>query len=210
VLLIKNKNTQEMAQAKTLRRPSNEPMEASRNTPTMTDGEGFPRERRKSVFPPVPPGQRQGLKPPGKDQAAKKGRGVQKANTDDREKSAYPPPSNLEPTYRMEPQKKFFAPQVHIMLKQILEAHLDGFNYNPKFTPTMTKVLSDEIKERCKGLGFERYKFVVSVVLGERREQGLVISSRAAWDAKLDSYATYTFQNKSVFCTASVYGVYAE
>lgn len=76
--------------------------------------------------------------------------------------------------------------------------------------PNFSQVLSDEIKERCKGLNYERYKLVVSVVLGERRDQGIMISSRAAWDSKLDSYATYTFQNKSLFCTASVYGVYAE
>ncbi|GFR72640.1 Tctex1 domain-containing protein 1-like [Elysia marginata] len=74
----------------------------------------------------------------------------------------------------------------------------------------MTKVLSDEIKERTKALNIERYKLVVCVVMGERKDQGIMISSRAAWDAKLDSYATFTFQNKSLFCTASVYGVYAE
>lgn len=153
-------------------------------------------QRRKSIFP-------------GK---AVKGRGklLKAAATEEREKSGVAPSAPLEPTYRMEPNTKFYAPSVHALLKQILDNHLDGFTYNQKFTPTMTKVLSDEIKERAKALNFERYKLVVSVVLGERKEQGLMVSSRAAWDAKLDSYATYTFQNATVFCTASVYGVYAE
>ncbi|XP_005099248.2 tctex1 domain-containing protein 2 [Aplysia californica] len=200
---------------RTMRRPSGQGADMlapdARNSP-HSHGDDQSRERRKSLFPPVQAGHRQSLKPgPTMSMAAKKNRmGAKGAVTDEREKSGYAPPANLEPTYRMEPHKRFYAPQVHTMLKQILEAHLDGFTYNPKFTPTMTKVLSDEIKERSKGLGFERYKLVVSVVLGERREQGLMISSRAAWDAKLDSYATYTFQNKSLFCTASVYGVYAE
>jgi len=153
--------------------------------------------RRKSIFPGK--GLLRGMKK------------APKAATEEREKSGVAAPQQpLEPTYRMEPKAKFYAPSVHALLKQILDNHLDGFTYNQKFTPTMTKVLSDEIKERAKALNFERYKLVVSVVLGERKDQGLMVSSRASWDAKLDSYATYTFQNATVFCTASVYGVYAE
>nr|KAG5705835.1 hypothetical protein BaRGS_030725 [Batillaria attramentaria] len=77
---------------------------------------------------------------------------------------------NLEPTYRMEPGgRRFYAPEVHQIIKDTLENHLDGFQFNPKFTQTMTKVLSDELKDRVKQLAFDRYKIVTTVVMGERR-----------------------------------------
>ncbi|RUS78258.1 hypothetical protein EGW08_013974 [Elysia chlorotica] len=199
-----------------MRRPSHDAGEA-RNSPHMnSQGEDLftqNRERRKSIFPSLgSKGARGSIRPGmGFGLAAMKAKaGAGKNLESEREKSGYLPPANLEPTYRMEPNKKFCAPQVYALLKQTLENHLDGFTYNSKFTPTMTKVLSDEIKERTKAMNVERYKLVVSIVMGERKDQGVMISSRAAWDSKLDSYATYTFQNKSLFCTASVYGVYAE
>ncbi|KAK3708212.1 hypothetical protein RRG08_023621 [Elysia crispata] len=201
-----------------MRRPSHDGLAAeARNSPHMnSQGDDLPnqsKERRKSIFPSLGSrGTRGSIRPGmGFGLAANKAKGAAGKNLEsEREKSGYLPPANLEPTYRMEPKKTFCAPKVHALLKQTLENHLDGFTYNAKFTPTMTKVLSDEIKERTKAMNIERYKLIVSIVMGERKDQGIMIASRAAWDAKLDSYAAYTFQNKSLFCTASVYGVYAE
>ncbi|KAL8584573.1 hypothetical protein ACOMHN_002303 [Nucella lapillus] len=163
--------------------------------------------RRKSLFP-VVGGRRASLHPLDANKLKKlqgKGPGL-----DGREASAIQMAPNVEPTYRMEPDKRCYAPDVHQIIKETLENDLDGFQFNPKFTATMSKVLSDELKDRVKQLAFNRYKLVTSVVMGERREQGIVITSRCAWDVKLDSYATYTYQNKSLFCTASVYGIYRE
>ena len=74
----------------------------------------------------------------------------------------------------------------------------------------MTKVLSDELKDKTKMLDLGRYKLVTTVVMGERNDQGVMVTSRCAWDVKLDSYATYTYANKSLFCTAAVYALYRE
>ncbi|XP_076462078.1 dynein light chain Tctex-type protein 2B-like [Babylonia areolata] len=180
---------------------------------TLSPHGGAPSEersggRRKSLFP-VVGGRRASLHPLDANKL-KKLQGGKGPSLDGREASAIQMAPNLEPTYRMEPDKRFFAPDVHQIIKETLENHLDGFQFNPKFTTTMTKVLSDELKDRVKQLGFPRYKLVTSVVMGERREQGIMITSRCAWDVKLDSYATYTYQNKSLFCTASVYGIYRE
>ncbi|KAK3768870.1 hypothetical protein RRG08_021878 [Elysia crispata] len=189
-----------------MRRPSQDVVVAeARNSPHLSNLQADPNsgERRKSILPPLGPGQapRQSLRP-GMTfaMAAKKAKTATAKNVElEREKSGFLPPAKLEPTYRMEPKRTFHAPQVCALLKQTLENHLEDFTYNAKFTATMTKVLSDEIKERTKSLNIERYKLVVCVVMGERKDQGIMISSRAAWDAKT-----------RLFCTASVYGVYAE
>ncbi|XP_046550242.1 dynein light chain Tctex-type 5-like [Haliotis rubra] len=117
---------------------------------------------------------------------------------------------NYEPTYRMEPKVKFTVFTVHSMLKEILDERLNGFSYNPKFCVTMTQVLTDEIKDRMKQMSWDRYKLVVVVMLGERKDQDVMVTSRCAWDPKVDSFATYTFTNKTLFCTASAYGIYTE
>ncbi|ESO95334.1 hypothetical protein LOTGIDRAFT_88271, partial [Lottia gigantea] len=116
----------------------------------------------------------------------------------------------LQPTYRMEPTTYFVTSEAYKIIKNVLEKHLDGFQYNSKCCQTMTTLLSDDIKDQVRHLNFGRYKVVVTVFIGERKEQGVMVASRCAWDVKTDTFATYTFKNPSLFCTASVYGVYLE
>ena len=81
----------------------------------------------------------------------------------------------------------------------------------------MAKQLSEQAKQRLKaansgsvqqyyGLTYicgylicysscERYKYVVQVMIGERREQGLRIGSRCFWDQGTDCQASETFLN---------------
>ena len=74
----------------------------------------------------------------------------------------------------------------------------------------MSRVLSDEIKKGVKAMNFDRYKIVCSVIIGEKKGQGVHVTSRCAWDERSDSFATYSFQNDKIFCTATVFGVYNE
>jgi len=120
------------------------------------------------------------------------------------------PHVNYEPTYRMAPKAKFNPTPVKEILKEVIEGRLKDMKYNPRIAPNMNKILSDEVKDRVKKLGLERYKFIVMVLLGERKGQGVLVTSRCAWDDKLDSHVTHTFTNKTVFCSASVYAVYQE
>jgi superfamily I DNA and RNA helicase len=48
-----------------------------------------------------------------------------------------------------------------------------GAQYEGEKCNESAKVLSDTIRSRLKNLGFQRYKFIVQVVIGERREQGI-------------------------------------
>ncbi|XP_064626014.1 dynein light chain Tctex-type protein 2B-like [Lineus longissimus] len=116
----------------------------------------------------------------------------------------------LEPTYRMEPHKRFNDKKVEAVIKENLEQRLEGFKYTPRLGPMMSKILTEEIKESVKALCFDRYKIIVSVTMGEKKNQGLRLSSRCTWDEHLDSFATYVFENSDIFCSVTVYGVYFE
>lgn len=115
-----------------------------------------------------------------------------------------------EPTYRMEPKHKFNPEEVEDVIKAVLDQRMKGFKYHPKFCANMCKLLSDELKDGVKKLKYDRYKVVAIVHIGERKDQSTVVASRCAWDKNLDNYATYTLETPTLFCTASVFGIYTE
>ncbi|XP_050402970.1 dynein light chain Tctex-type protein 2B [Patella vulgata] len=115
-----------------------------------------------------------------------------------------------EPTYRMEPHRKFDPKKAEAVIIEVLNDRLKNFKYNPKFCANFSKIISDEIKDKIKILGFDRYKIVANVIIGQKKDVAVLVTSRCAWDEKLDNYVTYTFENEHIFCTACVYGVYSE
>lgn len=115
-----------------------------------------------------------------------------------------------EPTYRMEPKTKFNSNDVEDVIKSIVDDRMKGFKYHPKFCSNMCKLLSDEIKDGVKKLKFDRYKIVAVVHIGEKKDQSTFVASRCAWDKNADDFATYTLETGTLFCTASVFGLYNE
>lgn len=55
-----------------------------------------------------------------------------------------------------------------------------------------------------------RYKLGIQVIFGELKGQGLRVASKSLWDPKFDNWASYTFTNESIYCTAIVFGIYFE
>ena len=46
-------------------------------------------------------------------------------------------------------------------------------------------------------MGYDRYKFVVQVVIGEQRGEGVKMGCRCFWDSDTDNYAQDIFMNVS-------------
>ena len=115
-----------------------------------------------------------------------------------------------EPTYRMEPRSKFNTAAVETVMKEIIDHKLNGMQYDPVICPAMSKALTDEIKDKVKKLRFDRYKIVCMVTMGQKKGQGLRVSSRCTWDTACDNSCTYSWQEGDLFCSATVYGIYHE
>ncbi|CAE1178076.1 TCTEX1D2 [Acanthosepion pharaonis] len=115
-----------------------------------------------------------------------------------------------EPTYRMEPTRKFCSSVVHGIIKRILTEQLTNFEYAPRIGGRQCMLLSEEIRNCVRALNFDRYKIVCFVVMGENKDQDATIGSRCAWDDKVDCYACYTHEAATWYCTATVYGIYTE
>ena len=128
------------------------------------------------------------------------------------ESSRYSTSPNIqrEPSYRMEPQRKFNGDTVEKVIKEVVDDRLKTMKYHAKLCANLTKLMSEEIKDRVKRLRFDRYKIIVVIHIGEKKGQYMIVSSRCAWDNKLDNFASYSMENETLFCTASVFGVYNE
>ena len=89
-----------------------------------------------------------------------------------------------------------------------LSEKLQGATYDSDKSPETARALADVIRSRLSSLPFERYKYIVTVVIGERREQGVRVGSRCFWDVGTDNQARETFLNDNIFCTATAFAVY--
>ncbi|GFN94408.1 TCTEX1 domain-containing protein 2 [Plakobranchus ocellatus] len=113
-------------------------------------------------------------------------------------------------TYIIRPNfsQKFRPINVKEMIHVVLGEMLAGKTYNAEETTSWTKDIADTIKKRLKDMGHERYKFVVQVVIGEQRGEGVKMGCRCFWDSDTDNYAQDIFMNESLFCVAAAYGVF--
>lgn len=110
--------------------------------------------------------------------------------------------------YAIEPRKRFGAVKVKEIIAEVLRSKLEGLSYHADNTSTWTREIADDIKVRLKGEGLERYKFVVQVVIGEQKGEGVKMGCRCFWDPNTDNYAEEVFVNESIFCVAAAFGIY--
>jgi len=117
---------------------------------------------------------------------------------------------DLTNTYVIRPNfsQKFRPVNVKEMIHTVLGEQLTGKVYSSEETPAWTKEVSEAIRDRLKDMGHDRYKFIVQVVIGEQRGEGVKMGCRCFWDSDTDNYAQDIFMNDTLFCVAAAYGVY--
>ena len=107
------------------------------------------------------------------------------------------------------PREKFRPGRVKEIIKEILTLKLDSvLQYQVETIQTLTKEISETIKQRLKELNLPRYKYVVQVFIGEQKGQGVRVSNRCFWDYETDHCASETYSNDNIFCLATAYGIY--
>ncbi|KAM4895116.1 dynein light chain Tctex-type protein 2B isoform 3-T8 [Sylvia borin] len=103
---------------------------------------------------------------------------------------------------------RFKSSTVKECIRAILKEKLANLQYVPEEMPELTKSLSETIKDRLKEEGYDRYKMVVQVVIGEQRGEGVNMAARCFWDADTDSCAHDVFMNDSLFCVVAAFGCF--
>ena len=115
-------------------------------------------------------------------------------------------------TFRTEPEesKRFRCRDVKHTIDSVLTARLDGLSYDSEKCRILLPSIADEIKNKVKLLGFERFKLVCIVTIGKLNNQGIRVTSRCLWDTTMDRMATSSFCSEDLFASASVFGIYQE
>ncbi|KAL0278913.1 UNVERIFIED_CONTAM: hypothetical protein PYX00_000591 [Menopon gallinae] len=113
-------------------------------------------------------------------------------------------------TYRLESRNPFNSSAVYNILKDIITLECRGLVYDPNRCAALVTTLSAKIRNKIKSLQFERYRLVVFVEIGEKKLQGLQLVAKCLWDASKDNFATFTFQNTSLFVSATCFGIYQD
>eukprot|EP00439_Symbiodinium_sp_Y106_P052164 s3822_g6.t6 len=107
-----------------------------------------------------------------------------------------------ENTYIMAPKddEKMLPSKVTAVIKNVMEGYLQDKEYAVEDAKAWTLDLSNEIKASVKqDLNIPRYKIIVQVVIGEQASQGIRVASKCLWDVNSDNWASYTFENQSLF-----------
>ena len=102
------------------------------------------------------------------------------------------------------------------IIKATLQKTLNGKKYEAEKVPELITSISNEILAEVKSmflvistcispqlllpplfleLGYERYKIVVQVDVGEFKGQGIKLASRCVWDTTTDTWASGSFKN---------------
>eukprot|EP00798_Chlamydomonas_sp_ICE-L_P021090 gene21090-27977_t len=120
-----------------------------------------------------------------------------------------------ENTYITEPEgyddeTRFQRHKVQAVLKQVLKERMEKQKYDPVKGAQIAKQLADDLREKVKGLGYDRYKLIFQVTIGQKIGQAMRIVSRCLWDTKNDNFASEYFENESLYCVCQVYGLYYE
>mmetsp|Transcript_12623 Transcript_12623/g.34565 ORF Transcript_12623/g.34565 Transcript_12623/m.34565 type:complete len:126 (+) Transcript_12623:158-535(+) len=111
-----------------------------------------------------------------------------------------------ERTYVIRPsyKQKFPVGAVREVIRGVLTERLTGAKYDTEATAEIAATL----REKLKDLNLPRYKFMVQVVMGEQKGEGVRMGCRCFWDSDTDNYASETFTNDEMFCVATAFAVY--
>ncbi|XP_071493955.1 dynein light chain Tctex-type protein 2B-like [Diadema antillarum] len=120
------------------------------------------------------------------------------------EEPAAPNTYNIRPNFL----RKFRPAAVKAVIHTVLNEELADKQYVAEETTAWSKHIAEQIKERLKELDLDRYKFVVQVVIGEQRGEGVKMGCRCFWDSDTDNYAQDIYMSDSLFCVAAAFGVF--
>jgi hypothetical protein len=106
------------------------------------------------------------------------------------------------------PKKIFNCQEIKKYIHQILHENLHDQQYDLNQCNSLAKNLSNIIKDSLKTLGYERYKFIIQILICQKHNDSLQMICRSYWDFETDKYAQSIYINQFLICIATVFAVY--
>nr|XP_013801586.1 PREDICTED: tctex1 domain-containing protein 3 [Apteryx mantelli mantelli] len=113
-------------------------------------------------------------------------------------------------TYRLESYNKFQDYVVRNKAQEILTNKLQETKYDGVSSPSLCASISEEILMAIKELGYDRYKYVVSILIVEKAGQAINVASRWVWDVQRDTWVSAKCETETFIVLALVMACYYE
>ncbi|GMT31633.1 hypothetical protein PFISCL1PPCAC_22930 [Pristionchus fissidentatus] len=104
--------------------------------------------------------------------------------------------------------EKFRAATAEKIMSEVVADKLAGEIFSMLTVEELGRRISDAINQRLKGMNLPRYKFVVHVLIGESRGQGVHAMSQCVWDADVDGMATINYNLNNIWCQATAFAIF--
>ncbi|NXU57565.1 TC1D3 protein, partial [Turnix velox] len=111
-------------------------------------------------------------------------------------------------TYRLEPHSKFKDYLVRNKAQAILTNRLQEAKYDGASSASLCASISEEILKAVKEINFDRYKYVVSVLMVQKAGQAMNVASRWVWDVQRDTWVSAKCETETFIVLALVMACY--
>ncbi|CAF4805805.1 unnamed protein product [Pieris macdunnoughi] len=115
-----------------------------------------------------------------------------------------------QPTYQLKPRKHFSTEVVGKILKRIVDSELEEIEYSEKAVPDLCSSLAENIRTAVKEESYDRYRILVLVTIGQRRQQSVHMFHSFLWDHERDAFSSYNYENCHLYANVVVYGIYLD
>ncbi|VVC93313.1 unnamed protein product [Leptidea sinapis] len=113
-----------------------------------------------------------------------------------------------QPTYQLNPRKRVSVESLNKLLKRMVDSELNEIEYSDKMIPEICTNLAENIRNVVKEEKYDRYRIIVLVTIGQRRQQSVQMFHSFLWDHERDAFASYNYENCHIFANVVVYCIY--
>ncbi|CAH1800093.1 unnamed protein product [Owenia fusiformis] len=100
----------------------------------------------------------------------------------------------------------FVVDEVSNIIKESIESAIGGNAYQHNKVNQWTSNVVEQCLNQLTKLG-KPFKYIVSVVMTQKCGAGLHVASSCYWDASTDGSCTVRWENKTMYCIVSVFGL---
>ncbi|KAB7502402.1 Tctex1 domain-containing protein 2 [Armadillidium nasatum] len=103
---------------------------------------------------------------------------------------------------------KFRTKVVQDVIHGCLVEELCDYVYSTETANKKAASLAEIVRNKISDLNLPQYRYVVHVVIGEQRGEGVKVAARCLWDSDADGHAFDNFISETFFCNITVFGLY--
>lgn len=101
---------------------------------------------------------------------------------------------------------EFLVEDVEAVVKSALQTVLSDTDYDSAKVAAWTNTVIDTVLKGLVALG-RPFKYIVSCIIMQRAGGGLHTAAGAVWDAKKDGMCKMAWENKTIHCIVTVFGL---